>query len=86
MVNAQYPQERRKEQAEIREETLETLARCLEEQAINRSRHKEFASWFLAVLEAVVGIQDISPIGGRAIAGRYTRFSFSPLKKISASL
>ena len=37
VVNYQYPQERRKEQAEIEKKRTETLARRLEEQAINRS-------------------------------------------------
>ncbi|EPC6881429.1 TrbG/VirB9 family P-type conjugative transfer protein, partial [Escherichia coli] len=37
VVNYQYPQERRKEQAEIEKKRTEALARRLEEQAINRS-------------------------------------------------
>lgn len=37
VVNYQYPQERRKEQAEIEKKRTEALARRQEEQAINRS-------------------------------------------------
>ncbi len=81
-VNYQYPQERRKEQAEIEKKRTEALARRQEEQAINRSLEnaKSPRNWqyWKRVAE---GSQDISPDYAYD-DGRYTWFGFSPLKKI----
>ncbi|ECS5125995.1 conjugal transfer protein [Salmonella enterica subsp. enterica serovar Typhimurium] len=82
VVNYQYPQERRKEQAEIEKKRTEALARRLEEQAINRSLEnaklpRNWQYW----KRVAEGSQDISPDYAYD-DGRYTWFGFSPLKKI----
>ncbi|HBU1034823.1 TPA: TrbG/VirB9 family P-type conjugative transfer protein [Klebsiella pneumoniae] len=82
VVNYQYPQERRKEQAEIEKKRIEALNKRQEEQAINRSLEnakspKNWDYW----KRVADGSQSISPDYAYD-DGRYTWFGFSPLKKI----
>ncbi len=78
VVNYQYPQERRKEQAEIEKKRIEALNKRQEEQAINRSLEnakspKNWDYW----KRVADGSQSISPDYAYD-DGRYTRFGFSP--------
>ncbi|WP_194967508.1 TrbG/VirB9 family P-type conjugative transfer protein [Klebsiella pneumoniae] len=82
VVNYQYPQERRKEQAEIEKKRIEALNKRQEEQAINRSLEnakspKNWDYW----KRVADGSQSIRPDYAYD-DGRYTWFGFSPLKKI----
>lgn len=82
VVNYQYPQERRKEQAEIEKKRIEAYNKRQEEKTINNALEnaKSPRNWqyWKRVAE---GSQDISPDYGYD-DGRYTWFGFSPLKKI----
>ncbi|ENZ1913686.1 TrbG/VirB9 family P-type conjugative transfer protein [Salmonella enterica] len=82
VVSYQYPQERRKEQAEIEKKRLEAYNKRQEELAINRSleNSKSPRNWdyWRRVAD---GSQSISPDYAYD-DGRYTWFGFSPLKKI----
>lgn len=81
VVNYQYPQERRKEQAEIEKKRIEALNKRQEEQAINRSLEnakspKNWDYW----KRVADGSQSISPDYAYD-DGRYTVW-LQPLKKI----
>ncbi|HAT1567623.1 TPA: TrbG/VirB9 family P-type conjugative transfer protein [Escherichia coli] len=82
VVNYQYPQERRKEQAEIEKKRIEAYNKRQEEKTINNALEnaKSPRNWqyWKRVAE---GSQDISPDYAYD-DGRYTWFGFSPLKKI----
>lgn len=82
VVNYQYPQERRKEQAEIEKKRIEAYNKRQEEKTINNALEnaKSPRNWqyWKRVAE---GSQDISPDYAYD-DGRYTLFGFSPLKKI----
>lgn len=82
VVNYQYPQERRKEQAEIEKKRIEEYNKRQEEKTINNALEnaKSPRNWqyWKRVAE---GSQDISPDYAYD-DGRYTWFGFSPLKKI----
>lgn len=82
VVNYQYPQERRKEQADIEKKRTETYNKRQEEQTINKALEnaKSPRNWeyWKRVAE---GSQDISPDYAYD-DGRYTWFGFNPLKKI----
>ncbi|EKE8037959.1 TrbG/VirB9 family P-type conjugative transfer protein [Salmonella enterica] len=82
VVNYQYPQERRKEQAEIEKKRIEAYNKRQEEKTINTALEnaKSPRNWqyWKRVAE---GSQDISPDYAYD-DGRYTWFGFSPLKKI----
>ncbi|ECW2964620.1 conjugal transfer protein [Salmonella enterica subsp. enterica] len=82
VVNYQYPQERRKEQAEIEKKRIEEYNKRQEEKTINTALEnaKSPRNWqyWKRVAE---GSQDISPDYAYD-DGRYTWFGFSPLKKI----
>lgn len=81
VVNYQYPQERRKEQAEIEKKRIEAYNKRQEEKTINNALEnaKSPRNWqyWKRVAE---GSQDISPDYAYD-DGRYTWFGFSPLKK-----
>ena len=82
VVNYQYPQEQRKEQAEIEKKRIEAYNKRQEEKTINNALEnaKSPRNWqyWKRVAE---GSQDISPDYAYD-DGRYTWFGFSPLKKI----
>ncbi|EIW9802399.1 TrbG/VirB9 family P-type conjugative transfer protein [Escherichia coli] len=82
VINYQYPQERRKEQAEIEKKRIEAYNKQKEELAINRELEnaKSPRNWqyYKRVAE---GSQDISPDYAYD-DGRYTWLGFSPVKKI----
>ena len=82
VVNYQYTQERRKEQADIEKKRIEAYNKRQEEKTINNALEnaKSPRNWqyWKRVAE---GSQDISPDYAYD-DGRYTWFGFSPLKKI----
>ncbi|CAI1174380.1 Type IV secretion system protein virB9 precursor [Serratia entomophila] len=82
VVNYQYPQERRKEQAEIEKKRIEAYNKRQEEKTINNALEnaKSPRNWHYWKRVAE-GSQDISPDYAYD-DGRYTWFGFSPLKKI----
>ncbi len=78
VVNYQYPQERRKEQAEIEKKRIEALNKRQEEQAINRSLEnakspKNWDYW----KRVADGSQSISPDYAYD-DGRYTGLASAP--------
>jgi type IV secretion system protein VirB9 len=82
VINYQYPQERRKEQAEIEKKRIAAYNKQKEEMAINREleNSKSPRNWQYTKRVAD-GSQDISP-DFAFDDGRYTWFGFSPMKKI----
>ncbi|HBW0966186.1 TPA: TrbG/VirB9 family P-type conjugative transfer protein [Klebsiella pneumoniae] len=82
VINYQYPQERRKEQAEIEKKRIAAYNKQKEEMAINRELEnaKSPRNWQYTKRVAD-GSQDISP-DFAFDDGRYTWFGFSPMKKI----
>lgn len=82
VVNFQYPEDRRKEQAEIEKKRTEAWNKKQEEQQINRALEnskspKNWQYW----KRVAVGSESISPDYAWD-DGRYTWFGFNPLKKI----
>lgn len=82
VINYQYPQERRKEQAEIEKKRIAAYNKQQDEQSINRELENAKAPRNWQYWKRVAkGSEDISPDYAYD-DGRYTWFGFSPAKKI----